>query len=124
MQRIFPFFFILLSYIPAAEGGDTFPTQGGTPGVTITADQWARPRDGDAMRRLPGLDRLVGDFDRQPDGRILIRHGSGDAAILWAEELRSWLVALGIPSARVSLEQVPGIGNFLVLEVRSYGGNP
>lgn len=71
----------------------------------ITADDWARPRTGESLVQMPALKRTVRDYlgrnRGQDDGhrqRILIRHPRGEEGVLWAEELRGWLVALGIPS--------------------------
>lgn len=87
-------------------------------GVTITAEQWARPRSGDSIVKLPGLDALVEATERDAASRLVIRFAGGDEGSLWAEELRSWLVALGLPSARVALE--PGLpqSDRLLLELR------
>ncbi len=86
--------------------------------VTLTAEQWARPRSGEAVASLPGLARLVESLDHDPSQRLVVRHASGDDGALWAEELRSWLAALGTPSANVELE--PGLpeADQLLLELR------
>ena len=84
----------------------------------ITADQWARPRSGESLVQMPALKRAVRDYlgqnaDRDDeqggsrntrrDQRILIRHPRGEEGVLWAEELRSWLIALGIPSTDIAM---------------------
>lgn len=70
----------------------------------ITAEDWARPRTGESLVQMPALTRTVrgylGDNRRQ---RILIRHPRGEEGVLWAEELRGWLVALGIPSMDIEV---------------------
>ena len=79
----------------------------------ITADQWARPRSGDSLVQMPALKRTVrnylgpsdgqsGGHDAQRGQRILIRHPRGEEGVLWAEELRGWLIALGIPSTDIA----------------------
>ncbi len=91
---------------PAADGLATpviTPPSVASPIVTVTAEQWARPRSGEAVAQLPELARLVEALDRNPSQRLVVRHASGDDGTLWAEELRSWLVALGIPSENVEL---------------------
>lgn len=84
----------------------------------ITADQWARPRSGESLVQMPALKRTVRDYLGQNDGRndgqdgtrntrrdqrILIRHPRGEEGVLWAEELRGWLIALGIPSIDIAM---------------------
>ena len=76
----------------------------------ITADAWARPRSGDSLVQMPALKRTVRDYLGQSGGdknqrgqRILIRHPRGEEGVLWAEELRSWFIALGIPSTDIAI---------------------
>ena len=71
--------------------------------VSVSAETWASPRSGQSVSRIPELGRLVAAFDRDPESRILIRHAGGDEGALWAEELRSWLVSLGVPSGNIVL---------------------
>ena len=72
--------------------------------VTITADQWARPRSGEAIIHLERLHEVIEALDQSADNQITIRHAAGESGTLWAEELRSWLVSLGIPSRRIVLD--------------------
>ena len=78
----------------------------------ITAEDWARPRTGESLVRMPALKRTVRDYldqkrkssqKDQTGQRITIRHPRGEEGVLWAEELRGWLVALGIPSADITV---------------------
>ena len=76
----------------------------------ISADDWARPRSGGSLVQMPALKRTVRDYLNQKGSqnhkggqRILIRHPRGEEGVLWAEELRGWLVALGIPSADIAV---------------------
>lgn len=72
--------------------------------VAITADRWATPRSGETVAGWSELRELMAAFDRQPDTRIVIHHPPGETGSLWAEELRSWLVSLGVPSSRIMLK--------------------
>ncbi len=74
--------------------------------VTINAIEWARPRHGEAITHLPGLAALVRELLDSPRNRLFIHYPGGEEGMLWAEELRSWLVALGIDSSRI--EMLPG----------------
>ncbi len=87
--------------------------------VTLTAEDWARSRTGAALTQQPALAATVKAFEGQADAVIVIAHGSDEAGQLWAEELRSWLVAFGITSARIHFESRPGLQNTLVLDVRA-----
>jgi hypothetical protein len=77
---------------------------------TITADDWARPRTGESLVDMPALKRTVRDYlghksgpDNRRGQRILIRHPRGEEGVLWAEELRGWLIALGVPFADIDV---------------------
>ncbi len=74
--------------------------------AVVTSSEWARPRDGAGITRLPGLQQVLRALLGWRDGRIVVRYPGGEEGILWAEELRSWLVALGIASSQIEL--VPG----------------
>jgi len=65
----------------------------------LSADTWAQPRDGRSVARMEPLPELVAAWFRQPGQRILVRYPGGEEGLLWAHELRSWLIALGIPGA-------------------------
>lgn len=84
--------------------------------VTITADQWASPRSGESIIRFERLNKLIEAFDQSPDNQILIRHAEGESGTLWGEELRSWLVSLGIPSGRIVLNAGLGQSDAIIVE--------
>ena len=70
----------------------------------ITAADWARPRSGESLVQMPALKSTVREYlgdDERGGRRIVIRHPRGEEGVLWAEELRSWLVALGIASEHI-----------------------
>lgn len=118
--------------VPSAVPTDANPPAGNSPpaavaapgvaasGVIITAEQWARPRSGEGIVQLPGLGTLVEAAEGDTASRLVVRFAGGDDGSFWAEELRSWLVALGLPSTRIVLE--PGLpqSDRLLLELRKY----
>lgn len=85
---------------------------------TLTAEDWVLPRSGATLTQLPPLTGAVQAFEREADGVIVIAHATGEAGQLWAEELRSWLVALGISSAHIRFDARPELQNVLVLDIR------
>ncbi len=70
---------------------------------SLGADDWARPRDGVAILQMPPLPEVAEAWEQQPDQRLIVRYPGGEEGLLWANELRSWLVALGIPSQHQEL---------------------
>ena len=72
----------------------------------ISADDWARPRSGESLVQRSALKQTVREYLSKSEAggqRILIRHPRGEEGVLWAEELRGWLVSLGIPSDDVAV---------------------
>lgn len=63
----------------------------------LSADEWARPRDGRSVARMAPLPDLISSWSSEKGQRLLIRYPGGEEGLLWASELRSWLVALGVP---------------------------
>lgn len=68
----------------------------------ITAEQWALPRSGAELVKLPPLRAAMQDWIAHPGAQLLIVHSGSDTESLWAGELTDWLVALGVPADRVS----------------------
>ena len=60
-------------------------------------------------------------FDSR-NGHILVRYPGGEEGVLWAEELRGWLVALGVTSTQIKV--VPGTSrpDVVELELRTTPG--
>ena len=67
----------------------------------LSADEWARPRDGKGIVSMPVLKESILAWRGQPDLNLVIHYPGGEEGILWAKELQDWLVALGIPSSHI-----------------------
>ena len=63
----------------------------------LSADTWAQPRDGQTVSRMQPLPEVVASWSEDPGQRLIIRYPGGEDGQLWAYELRSWLVSLGVP---------------------------
>lgn len=72
----------------------------------LSLQEWAQPRHGDRLVRQAALAGAIAQLQQQPLARLQVRYPGGDEGVLWAEELQSWLVALGVASNRIEL--VPG----------------
>ncbi len=82
----------------------------------IGAEQWARPRSGKRVVAYESLQRLVRLLDQHAAAVVNIRYAGGDEGQLWAEELRGWLVALGLPGDRIRLRTGLPYRDRLILE--------
>lgn len=71
---------------------------------SVAAGDWARPRSGERIRAMEPVAAAVRAWSRHAGGgRIVIYYPGGEPGELWANELRSWLVALGVPGHAVDL---------------------
>ncbi len=70
---------------------------------TLSADEWARPRSGAVIPRLAAVRAAVDYWDKGVDALVLIHHPGEDSGVLWASELRDWLISLGVPSDYIRL---------------------
>ena len=85
---------LIATALPAADG----------PWV-IDAEFWAAPRSGEAVVAEPALRTAIDTLMfREESSRLLIRYPGGETGQLWAQELRAWLIALGIPSSRIDTQ--------------------
>jgi hypothetical protein len=69
----------------------------------VPPELWDRPRRGQAVLEQPAIRQAVNACLAQPGARLIVHHGAGQESLLSAEELRSWLAALAVEPARVSL---------------------
>lgn len=83
--------------------------------VELSAYDWARPRSGEMVARLEPVAVVVQQIMEQPAGQLIIRFPGGDEGSLWAQELRAWLVSLGIGSDRIRV--LPGSPREDVMEL-------
>ena len=88
-------------------------------GLTVTAQDWARLRESAAP--APVFGELLTALERSRDGVVLVRHPSGDPGARWAESLRDFLVARGLPSTRIVLVPAALDAEQLELDVRAAG---
>lgn len=86
-------------------------------GVAVVSDLWDRPRTARAVLAEPAVRQAVAAWISQAPARLSIHHAPGQEAPVQAEELRAWLIALGIEAERVTLRGDLRIGEPLRLEV-------
>jgi len=69
----------------------------------VPPELWDRPRSGKAVLEQAAVRQAVNAYLAQPGSRLVLHHGPGPESLLAAEELLSWLAALAIENARISL---------------------
>jgi hypothetical protein len=82
------------------------PSLAGAGTYLLDGEQWARPRSGGVVVSMRPVADGVREWRRTPGSRLVIGYPGGEEGSLWAQELKDWLVSLGIPSSAV--DTVPG----------------
>lgn len=80
--------------------------------------EWARPRSAEAVTAMPTVRDAVRAWGQTPGAELVVRHPSGEAGLLWGEELRAWLVALGVPGDAVVLAVGGGLEDEIELTLQ------
>ena len=70
---------------------------------SLSADSWARPRDGQSVAQMAPLPEVIKRWSEETAQRVVIHYPGGEDGQLWAHELSSWLVALGVPQSSQEL---------------------
>lgn len=74
--------------------------------VQLRAETWELSRHGEKLIKNAELSTLVQAWSAQAGAQLEIRYPGGEEGELWSEELKSWLVSLGIPST--AIQSLPG----------------
>lgn len=81
----------------------------------LKLDVWSVERNAQSILSIPALSRAMQDFQATPGSQLLIRHPEGEVGSQWGQELKSWLIALGVPS--LDLEIVSGSADVNTIEI-------
>ena len=76
---------------------------------------WVRLNTAVSVLQLPSLRRVISEYENTSNGRIVISYPGGDDGNAWAEELRGWLVSLGIGVEHITLQPGSGVPQALVI---------
>lgn len=111
MMKIIKNFLSFLFFISAcqlAQFAYAEPVQLKTPELQLSAEQWDLVRQGEQLLNLPVLQKVVNIWLIHQKDIIELHYPGGEEGELWVEELKDWLISLGIPSKY--LLAVPGSG--------------
>ncbi len=78
-------------------------------GNTLSAEQWELSRQGEKLVELPVLRKTINTWSQNENQIIELQYPGGEEGELWANELKDWLISLGVPSKYLVL--VPGSGH-------------
>lgn len=94
----------------------TFPAMAEPVETKLHAEQWELSRNGERLLRIDGIAQVVNNWSADKRQQIELQYPGGEEGELWVYQLMDWLVALGVPSAR--MVAVPGSGQGDVIRLR------
>ena len=83
----------------------------------LHANEWSVPKKATTLLAMPAIKNSMDKMKSNVQSRLQIKYPGGDEGTLWVNELRSWLVALGLSSKRIKLEPGSAISTTIELEV-------
>lgn len=85
----------------------------------LHANEWSVPKKTTTLLAMPAINKSMKKLQVSTTSILKIKYPGGDEGTLWVNELRSWLVALGLSSERIELIQGSAISTTIELEVLS-----
>lgn len=83
----------------------------------LHANEWAVPKKTATILSMPAIKKSMMKLNNNTNSTLRIRYPGGDEGTLWVNELRSWLIALGLSSNRIELIQGSAVSTAIELEV-------
>lgn len=81
----------------------------------LHANEWSVPKQTVTLLAMPAIYKSMQKLNKNKNSILNIKYPGGDEGTLWVNELRSWLIALGLSSKRI--EMVPGSANSMLIEL-------
>jgi len=81
--------------------------------------EWSVPKKATTLLEMPAIKKSMQTLLSEPNSFLKLKYPGGDEGTLWVNELRSWLVALGLSSTRIELVPGSAISTTIELEVVS-----
>lgn len=85
----------------------------------LRANEWSVPKQAATLLAMPAIQNSMEKLQNNVNSTLNIKYPGGDEGTLWGNELRSWLIALGLSSNRIELVPGSAISTTIELEVIS-----
>lgn len=90
--------------------------------IIISNTDWPEIRTASRVLSMAAVKRAVDEFEAQPNRAITIFFPGGDQGQQWAQELKDWMVVLGIKGEKIQFAAGSGDPNSLSLMVNGEDG--
>lgn len=84
----------------------------------LHAKEWSVPKQTATILEMPAIYNSMQKLQNNQNTSLKIKYPGGDEGTLWVNELRSWLIALGLSSNRIEL--IPGSAISTTIELEVY----
>jgi hypothetical protein len=85
----------------------------------LHANEWSVPKKAETILAMPAIQKSMKKLLKNENSFLKLKYPGGDEGTLWVNELRSWLIALGLSSNRIELVPGSAISTTIELEVLS-----
>lgn len=79
--------------------------------------EWSVPKKAVTLLTMPAINKSMQKLKNNENSILMLKYPGGDEGSLWVNELRSWLIALGLSSKRIELIPGSAISTTIELEV-------
>lgn len=83
----------------------------------LHANEWSVPKQASTVLAMPAIHKSMKKMQINVNSLLKIKYPGGDEGTLWVNELRSWLIALGLSSKQIELVPGSAISTTIELEV-------
>ena len=83
----------------------------------LHAKEWSVPKQATTLLTMPAINNSMKKLQKNVNTVLKLKYPGGDEGTLWVNELRSWLIALGLSSKRIELVPGSAISTTIELEV-------
>lgn len=70
----------------------------------LKQQQWSVPRDAITVLSMPAISSAMKKLSAGREKKLILRYPGGEVGMLWASELKGWLVSLGLSSSHISIQ--------------------
>ena len=83
----------------------------------LHAKEWSVPKKALTLLEMPAIKKSMLKLQENSGSVLKLKYPGGDEGTLWVNELRSWLISLGLSSDRIELVPGSAISTTIELEV-------
>jgi hypothetical protein len=106
----------MLACLATVISSNSFALDSNVKSFLLRAEQWEMVRHGERLISIPVLNEVVKEWSSEAGKNIELQYPGGEEGELWVQELKDWLISLGIPSQY--LVAVPGSGVADIIKFR------